>query len=200
MRRVLIVVGILLVVLVAVAGTVFAVQRGSDVEAGDEQATDPTGEPSPTTELPPAPAPSPDEGPAERDMSVEDREALESVALEAAAIMTTWDPNEDFNQTEAELRAVDLMTEDRADQIVAPERPTTGAEWLEAAEAGATSEPSVEVNEGTESDVVSVIATWVWIDADGHVVSNPDDRRVFYFDFAEVDGELLVSDYQWESL
>lgn len=196
MKRALVAVGILLVVVIAVAGTVFVIQR-----AGDDQADEPTGDPNPTaTELPSAPAPTPDEEPAEPDMDADDRDALESVALEAAEIMTTWDPGEDFNQTEAELRAADLMTEERAAEIVAPQRPATGEEWLEAAEAGATSTPSVEVNEATESDVVSVIATWTWIDSDGHVVSNPRDRRVFYFDFAEVDGEVLISDYQWESL
>lgn len=205
MKRALVAVGILLVVVIAVAGTVFALGRTGDGETHEDQADEPTGAPSPTaTELPsapaPPPAPSPDEEPAELDMDAETRDALESVALEAAAIMTTWDPGEDFNQTEAELRAADLMTEERAAEIVAPQRPATGEEWLEAAEAGATSTPSVEVNEATESDVVSVIATWTWIDSDAHVVSNPRDRRVFYFDFAEVDGELLISDYQWESL
>lgn len=195
-RRTFIILGIVAVVLAAVVGTVLTIQR-----AGDQQAAEPTSqEPAepPTPDLPQAP--SPDEATTEPDMSAEDREALEAVAIEAATIMTTWDPNEDFNQTEAELRATELMTEERAEQVTAPERPATGPPWLEAAEAGATSEPSVEVNEGTESDVVSVIATWVWIDAEGHVISNPDERRAFYFDFEEVDGELLITDYDWESL
>lgn len=205
--RVGIILVIVIVALIAVAGTVFALQRAGNQQESDQhdnghQAAEPTSHQSAESAQRPdlRQAPAPDEEAAEPDMSAEDREALEAVAVEAATMMTTWDPNEDFNQTSAELRATELMTDERADQIVAPERPATGTEWLEAAEAGATSEPRVEVNEGTESDVVSVIATWVWLDADGHVVSNPDERRVFYFDFEEVDGELLISDYQWESL
>lgn len=205
--RVGIIVVIVAVVLIAVVGTVFAIQRAGNHQIGDQQESDQQAtEPSPhqPTESAPTPdlrqAPGPDEEAAGPDMSAEDREALEAVALEAATMMTTWGPNEDFNQTSAELRATELMTDERADKITAPERPATGSEWLEAAEAGATSEPRVEVNEGTESDVVSVIATWVWLDADGHVVSNPDERRVFYFDFEQVDSELLINDYQWESL
>lgn len=205
--RVGIILVIVAVVLIAVVGTVFAIQRASehqtsDQQEGDQQATEPTSQgPAESRQTPDLrQAPAPDEEAAEPDMSAEDRAALEAVALEAAAMMTSWDPNEDFNQTSAELRATELMTDERANQIVAPERPVTGTEWLEAAEAGATSEPRVEVNEGTESDVVSVIATWVWLDADGHVVSNPGERRVFYFDFEQVEGELLISDYQWESL
>lgn len=194
-------VGIILVLVavavIAVAGTVFAIQRASDQQVTEQMPHQPA-ESAQTPDLRQAPAP--DEEAAEPDMSAEDREALEAVALEAATMMTSWDPNEDFNQTSAELRATELMTDERANQITAPERPATGTQWLEAAEAGATSEPRVEVNEGTESDVISVIATWVWLDADGHVVSNPDDRRVFYFDFEHVDGELLIRDYQWESL
>lgn len=215
--RVGIILVIVAVVVIAVVGTVFAIQRAGVHQIGDQQESDqqPSGQQSGGQQAPepgsPQPAestqgsglpqaPAPDEEAAEPDMSAEGRATLEAVALEAATMMTSWDPNEDFNQTSAELRATELMTEERADQIVAPERPATGIQWLEAAEAGATSEPSVEVNEGTESDVVSVIATWVWLDADGHVVSNPDERRVFYFDFEQVDGELLISDYQWESL
>lgn len=197
-RRTVIVLGIVAVVLIAAAITVLAIQRADDQGAAEPapQSTQP-----PTLSQEPAPPPEdPPNGPAESDMSVEDRAALESVAVEAATIMTTWDPGEDFNQTSAELRAADLMTDERAEQVTAPERPATGTEWLEAAEAGATSEPTVEVNEGTESDVVSVIATWVWLDADGHVVSNPDERRAFYFNVEEVNGELLITDYQWETL
>lgn len=198
---------LVIVAVIAVVGTVFAIQHASDQQESDEQprgqqATEQTSPQSAESTQPSdlRQAPAPGEEDAEPDMSAEERESLEAVAVEAATVMTTWDPNEDFNQTSAELRAADLMTDERADQIVAPERPATGTEWLEAADAGATSEPNVEINKGTESDVVSVIATWVWIDSDGHVVSNPNERRAFYFDFEQVDGELLISDYQWESL
>lgn len=186
MNRTLIIAGIVVAALVIAATTIFTIQRVSDDETT-------TTEPTPTETPAEEPEPTPDIDP-------DDRETLEALALEAATIMTTWDPNEDFNQTAAELRAADMMTEDRADQIVAPERPATGTEWLEAAQVEATSEPTVEVNQGTESEVVSVIATWTWTDPEGQTVATSDERRAFYFAFEEIDGDILITDYSWESL
>lgn len=186
MKRGLIIAGIVVAALVIAVGTVLTIQRVSDDQ-------DTTSAPTPT-ETPTEEATQPP------DIDPDDRETLEALALEAATIMTTWDPNEDFNQTAAELRAADMVTHELADEIVAPERPTTGTEWLEAAEANATSEPTVEVNQGTESEVVSVIATWTWTDPEGQTVSTTDERRAFYFAFEEIDGEILITDYSWESL
>lgn len=190
MRNTLIIVAIVVAGLVIAGGTIFTIQRVTNTEP--EQAP-PTSEAPSEPDSPPADTQQPDIDP-------DDREALEAIALEAAEIMTTWDPNEDFNQTAAELRATDLMTDELADQITAPERPATGTEWLEAAEANATSDPTVEVNQGTESEVVSVIATWTWTTPEGQTVFTADERRAFYFAFEEIDGEVLITDYSWESL
>ncbi|WP_207172737.1 MULTISPECIES: hypothetical protein [unclassified Nesterenkonia] len=161
------------------------------------QEPEPTPEPSPSASQP-EPAEEPEEE--QDDDPLADREAMEELGMEVAAIMTTWDPNEDFNQTAAEMRAADLMTEELAESITAPERPTTGAEWLEAAEAGATSQPTVKPNRATSDEVVSIEATWVWVTEDGDVISNPTERRLFFFNFEEGnDGELLVSDYSYDT-
>src|SRR5699024_4654885 len=95
-------------------------------------------------------------------------EPFETEALEAAEVMTTWKPAEDFNRTEAETRAAYLMSEDLADSLESPERPASGQDWNQAAAASATSQPDVKINEHTDTEegTVSVIATWKWATED----------------------------------
>lgn len=125
--------------------------------------------------------------------------ARQEVAMEAARLMTTWNPAVDLNRTSAEMRARHLMTEERAEQVIAPERPATGAEWLEAAHQNATSVPTLELNEATEltEDGVSVTATWTWDSPDGSDI--PEERgtqpRIYYFEFTE-DNEIHDYTYQ----
>ncbi|MBO0596808.1 hypothetical protein I2485_15290 [Nesterenkonia sp. E16_7] len=193
------IIGIILAVLLlgGIAGA-FAYVAGSSNEPA---AQEPERTPAPTpSQVQPEPAEETlDEGQDEDPLA--DREAMEELGMEVAEIMTTWDPNEDFNQTAAEMRAADLMTEELSDSITAPERPTTGTEWLDAAEAGATSQPTVKPNRATSNEVVSIEASWVWVTEDGDVISNPTERRLFYFNFEEGDdGELLVSDYSYDSV
>lgn len=122
----------------------------------------------------------------------------QQIALEAARIMTTWTPDEDLNRTAAELRARPLMTKDRAAAAIAPERPATGAEWLEAAQRGATSVPNVELNYATESSEtgVSVTATWTWDSPDGSdIPEEPGTQpRRYHFEFTE---ENRIYDYSY---
>lgn len=128
----------------------------------------------------------------------EDISDRQQIALEAARIMTTWTPDEDLNRTAAELRARSLMTKDRAAAVIAPERPATGAEWLEAAERGATSVPNVELNQATESSEtgVSVTATWTWNSPDGSdIPQEPATQpRRYHFEFTE---ENRIHDYSY---
>jgi negative regulator of sigma E activity len=122
----------------------------------------------------------------------------EQTALDAARIMTTWTPAKDHNRTAAEQRARHLMTDERAQAVVAPERPATGTEWLEAADRGATSVPTVEPNTATElTDTgVSVTATWTWDSPDGSEI--PAERgtepRIYFFEFTE---ENKIHDYTY---
>ncbi|MFC7403428.1 hypothetical protein [Citricoccus sp. GCM10030269] len=122
----------------------------------------------------------------------------ERIALKAARIMTTWKPAEDFNRTDAEQRARHLMTKDRATQVIAPERPATGTEWLEAAERNATSVPTVELNTATElTDTgVSVIATWTWDSPSGTKIpeENGTQPRIYFFEFTE---DNQIHDYTY---
>jgi hypothetical protein len=122
----------------------------------------------------------------------------EQAALDAARIMTTWTPAKDLNRTAAELRARELMTTERAKAVTAPERPATGTEWLEAAERGATSVPTVKLNHATEltDNGVSVTATWTWDSPDGSdIPTEPGAQpRIYYFEFTQ---ENKIHDYSY---
>lgn len=196
-RKTMTILGAIVLVLAAAATSFALVLTAANDEPQDPSTTaaapseEPTDEAAPDDSQPPA-SQAPDPAGA-------DREAMEALAIEAAEIMTTWDSIEDLNATEAEERAADLMTKDRADRITVPERPNTSAEWNAAAEQKATSEPHVQINTGTENDVVSVQAEWVWTTDEGHVVAHGEDRRIYYFEFTEEGGELQISDYTWET-
>lgn len=124
--------------------------------------------------------------------------ARQEVAMEAARLMTTWNPAEDLNRTSAELRARHLMTDERAAEVIAPERPATGNEWLEAANRGATSVPTLELNDATELTEagVSVTASWTWDSPDGGDI--PQERgtqpRIYYFEFTK---DNQIHDYSY---
>ncbi|WP_143109523.1 hypothetical protein [Micrococcus terreus] len=109
--------------------------------------------------------------------------------------MTTWNPSEDMTRTDAELRARHLMSQERAAAITAPQRPASGADWLAAAQAGATSSPTVEINHATEGPGVSVIATWEWTTPDGQALpATEESRRIYFFHFNE---EGQIDDYTY---
>ena len=123
----------------------------------------------------------------------------EQTALAAAEVMTTWKPAEDKNRTVAELRASHLMTDDRADDIVEPDRPAPGKYWNTASEHQATSQPTVEINYATEvqDNMVSVMATWAWVADNDQVLPNEKQQRVYYFHFND-NGE--IADYTYQTM
>jgi len=123
----------------------------------------------------------------------------EQTAVEAATIMTTWNPASDYNRTAAEDRASHPMTDERASKITPPERPARGQEWIEAAQHEATSKPTVAINYFTETDenTVSVFATWEWIADSGETLPSDSEERIYYFSFNEV-GE--IHDYSYETI
>jgi len=134
-----------------------------------------------------------------QDASSIDETHYENVALEAARIMTTWHPADDFNRTDAEFRADHLMTDERSNKIESPERPASGPEWNEAAKHGATSEPRVTLNYHTDSHegVISVRATWEWVTEDNQVIGHDAEQRIYYFAFNDK-GE--IHDYTYETI
>ncbi|ALD65342.1 hypothetical protein AFL94_17045 [Arthrobacter sp. LS16] len=81
--------------------------------------------------------------------------------------------------TAAELRARPLMTPERAKEVIAPERPATGVEWLTAAEKNATSKPTVKLmTEHHEQDTIAVTATWQWVTKDEGILGRRRETNV----------------------
>lgn len=121
----------------------------------------------------------------------------EKTALEAATIMTTWHPADDFNRTDAELRASHLMTDERANRIEQPEHPATGPEWNEAAQHNATSQPAVEINYFTDVDenTVAVFAEWKWVTENEKTLPSGDEEKIYYFAFND-QGEIHAYTYE----
>src|SRR5699024_12083289 len=119
------------------------------------------------------------------------------VLFRSAEIMTTWEPADDHNRTAAELRASHLMSEDRADEIVEPDRPAPGKYWNIAAQQQATSQPTVEINYATEAqdNMVSVMATWAWVADNDQVLPNEKQQRGYYFHIND-NGEIDHYTYQ----
>lgn len=162
-----------------------------------------TGCSSPSPE-PPAPLPSITEesAPAVHPEKPEDSRdepsaEQERIALEAARIMTTWNPQEDMTATHAELRARDLMTKARAKEVRAPERPASSAVWNAAAEAKATSKPTAVIERANDGRGVTVRVTWTWNTEDGPAgVSDPEGERgrLYHYEF---DGEKIAA-YTYE--
>lgn len=147
---------------------------------------------------------SPSEGPVGTDHGhTEDpsAHAKEELALEAATIMSTWTPAQDFNRTSSEERAQTLMTEERAALVEAPQRPASGSEWRRAAEMDATSQPIVAINEDThshaEGTTIAVDARWQWIGASGETFAG-EERRVYYFTFTDRE-PFKIRDYTYET-
>lgn len=147
---------------------------------------------APTTASPTMSAPSSSSGGNESSHSqgqgTEDPAKVE-LAKQAATIMTTWNPTKDFNRTAAELRARPLMTPERAKEVIAPERPATGVEWLTAAEKNATSKPTVKLmTEHHEQDTIAVTATWQWVTKDGESWAG-EGKQTFFFTFTDTDND-----------
>ncbi|MGO3764469.1 hypothetical protein [Glutamicibacter arilaitensis] len=144
----------------------------------------------PTTASPTTPAPSTSH---EHGDAVDDPAKIE-LAKQVATIMTTWDPNKDFNRTAAEMRARKLMTSERAKEVIAPERPATGVEWLTAAEKKATSKPTVKLmTDHHEQDTVAVTVTWQWVTKDGESWAG-EGKQTFFFTFTDTE-PYKIRDY-----
>lgn len=138
---------------------------------------------APTMASPTAPAPS-SESSHSQGQTTEDPAKVE-LAKQAATIMTTWNPTKDFNRTAAELRARPLMTPERAKEVIAPERPATGVEWLTAAEKNATSKPTVKLmTEHHEQNTIAVTATWQWVTKGGESWAG-GGKQTFFFSFTD---------------
>lgn len=135
------------------------------------------------------------------DTIVEHPQSHLDLAVEAAKVMTSWVPAEDYNQTPAEMRAKDLMTPELYDRIEPPQRSYADPAWQRAAREGMMSTPSAYVLDDETGPSIAVRATWSWtpIDSGSEYEGFKDNtERIFYFVIKDVDGKPLITDYTWQ--
>lgn len=122
----------------------------------------------------------------------------EEAAVEAARVMTTWDPAKDVDETASEGRAMKLMTPERAKQVIVSDRGTSDPQWTDAAAEGWTSEPIVTLVPSDEPNVIRVNAAWEWVSPTGE--REPGNTwRSFAFEMTD-EKTPRISDYTWSNL
>lgn len=175
------------------AGLVTGVAGCTPASTETEPSNAPTVAPPKASPTAPGPSSSGNESSHSQGQATEDPAKVE-LAKQAATIMTTWNPTKDFNRTAAELRARPLMTPERAKEVIAPERPATGVEWLTAAEKNATSKPTVKLmTEHHEQNTIAVTATWQWVTKDGESWAG-EGKQTFFFTFTDTE-PYKIRDY-----
>lgn len=141
-----------------------------------------------------APGPTTPAGP----LQSEPTTPAQKVAVEAARIMTTWDPAKDLDETASEGRAMKLMTPERAKQVIVSDRGTSDPQWTDAAAEGWTSEPIVTLVPSDEPNVIRVNAAWEWVSPTGE--REPGNTwRSFAFEMTD-EKTPRISDYTWSNL
>lgn len=144
------------------------------------------------------------------DVSDVDRKNREQVARKFAEIATTWYPAKDFNKTQAVFRAAALLTPEKAQELIVPERPHSGAEWLQWGQRDGYTVPSVNIREplhGAESDEIAnafvnteaeVVYRWK---AEGFESEYVDEQWIYYMAMTQdKDGNWSVGDFTYEIL
>ena len=119
----------------------------------------------------------------------------EKAAVEAARVMSTWDPAEDIDPTASEARAKRLMTSERAAQVSVSDRGTADPEWMGAYQQNAVSEPTALIVPGGEGNTITVNVTWDWVNPDG-TRDEGQGARTYYFTMTEGDTPK-VAEYTW---
>ena len=120
----------------------------------------------------------------------------EEAAVEAARVMTTWDPAEDIDPTASEARAKHLMTSERAAQVSVSDRGTADPEWMRAYRRHLVSEPTALIVPGGEGNTITVNVTWDWVTPDGSR-DKGKGARTFYFTLTDDGDTPKVADYTW---
>ncbi|NWN87256.1 MAG: hypothetical protein HLX51_01720 [Micrococcaceae bacterium] len=141
--------------------------------------------------------------PTAQDLTQINQDQRESIALDAATSIATWNPVEDTSRTDALQRASEYMTDELQDQIVATEDPPTDIEWRSAERYEATSIPEVVIvedshaHEHPDTDTpayITVKVTWQWETPDGSTYAGDDISQPRYYFFAFND-DNLITDY-----
>lgn len=127
----------------------------------------------------------------------------ESIALDAATTITTWNPTDETSRTDALQRASEYMTDELQDQIVAADDPPTDIEWRSAERYEATSVPEAEIIEDSHAyehpdtddpAYITVKVKWQWETPDGGTYTGDDITQPRYYFFSFND-DNLINDY-----
>lgn len=119
----------------------------------------------------------------------------EKVAVEAARVLTTWEPAKDLDETASAARAKMFMTPELAEKIVVSDRGTSTPEWLRAVEKGWTSVPTLTVLPVHDTEVIAVRARWDWKAPDGTLTRSETIRD---YQFVMTDGPApKIHNYTW---
>lgn len=132
------------------------------------------------------------------DVSAEDLNH-EDLALLFAETSTTWDTTEDAHHTEGLLRATPLMSEDLADTVEMPHRPTTSPTWRDAAVFDARSFAWVSYYEDEETEAgteATMDVCWAWVTDDETVIV--DGPRALDLTVNETSDGPRVTDFTYE--
>lgn len=141
----------------------------------------------------------------------------QAVALEAAQIMTSWDPGTDQSMMDAVRRASHLFTSKLAAQIDYSLPTTDAGVWNQMSDKKAVSISKVTVQEdlhdgeehrqehepeargNAKSAAVTVLATWSW-ETEGYRQLH-DETRMFFFELTEEpEGRWMVAGYNYQDV
>ena len=123
------------------------------------------------------------------------------LAQHFAVVGASWQPSEDGIPLASMQRATPLMTQERADEVQAPENPTTTGTWNTAAQDEATSYPWVAEAASTGDGGYTVDVCWAWITPDDEADETGEltfeGPRTYEVDTVEDDDEYLISGYRY---
>lgn len=122
---------------------------------------------------------------------VVNRKDAASVAAAFVAGAYAWDTTRDRTRTDALKRVAPLATKEFAKDFVAPQKPSSGAEWLTAAQHKAASVPVIEaIPAGTDHEInpdapfriLAFRVQWIWQGQDGVQSAGGDELATVTLD------------------
>ena len=189
--------GISVLVLAVIAlAVIVIVQPGADAPDRSSTATTPSTKQTSSAPSASSPTATPTPSPTESSpFGFTPETPAEKAAVEAARVMTTWDPAKDVDPTASEARAKRLMTSERAAEVVVSGRGTADPEWMRAYRRNLVSEPTALIVPGGEQDTITVNVIWDWVSEDGTRAAGKG-ARTFSFTMTDADAPK-VADYTW---